>query len=60
MWGKIEGEDFLFMVAHWPSRLGGKEASEFKRIAVGHQMRQIADSVRALRPATKVVDDGGL
>lgn len=55
MWGKIEGEDFLFMVAHWPSRLGGKEASEFKRIAVGHQMRQIADSVRALRPATKVV-----
>ena len=55
MWGKIEGEDFLFMVAHWPSRLGGKEASEFKRVAVGRQMRQIADSVRALRPATKVV-----
>lgn len=55
MWGKIEDEDFLFMVAHWPSRLDGKEASEFKRIAVGKQMREIADSVRALRPGTKVI-----
>ena len=45
MWGTIEGEPFFFMVAHWPSRLGGKEASEFKRIAVGEQMRRIADSV---------------
>lgn len=55
MWGKIDHEDFFFMVAHWPSRLGGKEVSAFKRIAVGRQMRHIADSVRALRPATKVV-----
>ena len=55
MWGKIDQEDFFFMVAHWPSRLGGKEASAFRRIAVGNQMRHIADSVRALRPSTKVV-----
>lgn len=55
MWGKIDDEDFLFMVAHWPSRLGGKEASEFKRIAAGRQMRSIADSVRQLRPDVKVV-----
>lgn len=40
MWGTIEHEPFFFMVAHWPSRLGGKEASEFKRIAVGEQMPQ--------------------
>ncbi|MBQ8672695.1 MAG: endonuclease/exonuclease/phosphatase family protein [Bacteroides sp.] len=55
MWGKIEGEDFLFMVAHWPSRLGGKEASEDKRMAAATQMRQIADSVLQERPQTKVV-----
>lgn len=55
LWGKIEGEDFFFMVAHWPSRLGGKEASAFKRIAVGKQMRSIADSVRQIRPDVKVV-----
>ena len=41
MWGTIDGEPFFFMVAHWPSRLGGKDASEFKRIAVGEQMRRI-------------------
>lgn len=55
MWGTIENEPFFFMVAHWPSRLGGKEASEFKRIAVGEQMRSIADSVMKANPATKVV-----
>ncbi len=55
MWGTIENEPFFFMVAHWPSRLGGKEASEFKRMAVGRQMRQIADSVLKINPATKVV-----
>ncbi len=58
MWGKIENEPFFFMVAHWPSRLGGKDASEFKRIAVGEQMRRIADSVLKADPATKVVAMG--
>lgn len=55
MWGAIENEPFFFMVAHWPSRLGGKEASEFKRIAVAQQMRSIADSVLKASPETKVV-----
>lgn len=58
MWGTIEQEPFFFMVAHWPSRLGGKEASEFKRIAVGEQMRRIADSVLKVNPATKIVAMG--
>ena len=48
MWGTIEGEPFYFMVAHWPSRLGGKEASAPKR-------ERAADSVLRLDPATKVV-----
>ena len=39
MWGRIDDEPFFFMVAHWPSRLGGKDASEFKRIAVGAESR---------------------
>lgn len=58
MWGTIDGESFFFMVAHWPSRLGGKDASEFKRIAVGEQMRRIADSVLKVNPATKIVAMG--
>lgn len=58
MWGTIEGEPFYFMVVHWPSRLGGKDASEFKRIALGEQMRRLADSVLLANPATKIVAMG--
>lgn len=60
MWGTIENEPFFFMVAHWPSRTGGKEPSEFKRIAVAAQMRSIADSVLVANPNTKVVVMGDL
>lgn len=55
MWGTMENEPFFFVVSHWPSRLGGREASEFKRIAVGKQIRHIADSVLKCNPATKIV-----
>jgi len=55
MWGTVEGEPFFFLVSHWPSRLGGKEASEPLRIAAAEQCRRIADSVRRAVPATKVV-----
>ena len=55
MWGTIEGEPFFVLVSHWPSRLGGKEASAYKRNAAAAQCRAIADSVRKINPATKVV-----
>ena len=55
MWGTIDDEPFLFMVAHWPSRLGGKEASAPKRERAAEIMRHAADSVLAINPATKVV-----
>lgn len=58
MWGTIDGEPFYFMVAHWPSRLGGKDASAFKRRALGAQMYRLADSVRRANPAVKVVAMG--
>ena len=55
MWGTIEGEPFYFLVSHWPSRLGGKEASQFKRDACAKQIREIKDSLLRENPATKVV-----
>lgn len=58
MWGTIDGEPFFFMVSHWPSRLGGQQASAFKRNAVAQQMRAIADSVLKVNPATKIVAMG--
>ncbi len=60
MWGTIEDEPFFFLVSHWPSRLGGKEASSPKREAAAAQCRAIADSVRKANPATKVVIMGDL
>lgn len=58
MWGTIDNEPFFFMVSHWPSRLGGQQASAFKRNAVAQQMRAIADSVLKVNPATKIVAMG--
>ncbi len=55
MWGTIEDEPFYFLVSHWPSRLGGKEASQFKRDACAKQIREIKDSLLAENPATKVI-----
>ena len=55
MWGTIDGEPFYFLVPHWPSRLGGKEASQFKRDACAKQIREIKDSLLANNPATKVI-----
>ena len=60
MWGTIEGEPFYFMVAHWPSRLGGKEASSPKREEAARQVKHIVDSVLAANPATKAVVMGDL
>ena len=55
MWGTIEDEPFYFLVSHWPSRLGGKEASAFKREACAAQIREIKDSLLKENPATKVI-----
>ena len=46
MWGTIEDEPFYFLVMHWPSRLGGQQVSEFKRVAAAEIVRRAVDSVR--------------
>ncbi|MEG0807240.1 MAG: endonuclease/exonuclease/phosphatase family protein [Alistipes sp.] len=60
MWGTIDNEPFFFLVSHWPSRLGGKEASAPKRLAAAEQIRGIIDSVQKANPAVKVVVMGDL
>jgi predicted extracellular nuclease len=55
MWGKIDGEDFFFVVSHWPSRRGGQNSSAFLREGLASQIKGICDSVRKENPATKVV-----
>ncbi len=55
VWGKIEEQDFFFMVVHWPSRWSGTNQSEYLRISCATQMRQIVDSVSTIRPDTKFI-----
>ena len=58
MWGTIDGEPFFFLVSHWPSRLGGKEASDPKRMAAARQVRAIVDSVQQADPTVCIVAMG--
>ncbi len=60
VWGTIEGEPFCFFVCHWPSRRGGQQASEFKRVGAAQTVRHAADSIMKLRPETKIVVMGDL
>jgi hypothetical protein len=49
--GEIGGEDFHFMVAHWPSRRGGEKRSRPLRML---------DSIKKTDPAAKIVYMGDL
>ena len=54
MWGKIDGEDFFFLVSHWPSRRGGQSTSAYLREGLAAQIKSICDEVRKANPATKL------
>lgn len=54
-WGTIKNEPVFFMVIHWPSRIGGKEQSEYLRVAAGEQLKAIADSVLRANDDTRVM-----
>ena len=60
MWGTMDGEPFYFMVAHWPSRLGGQQASEPRRVRAAEVMRHVIDSVLTANPATRIVVMGDM
>lgn len=56
--GKLLGEQFYFLVCHWPSR--GGPNSEPNRIAAGKLGRKIIDSVLAVNQNAKVILMGDL
>ncbi len=58
--GKILGEEFHFIVCHWPSRLGGDIASQPNRIAAAQLGRKIIDSILKVNPNAKVILMGDL
>lgn len=57
--GKLAGEDFHFIVNHWPSRYGGGKSSPLREFAASI-VKHIVDSLYAANPKTKLVICGDL
>lgn len=58
--GKIENENFHFIVSHWPSRRGGEKRSRPKRIAAAALAKHSIDSILTTNPSDKVIFMGDL
>jgi len=52
--GNVLGERMHFIVAHWPSRVGGEARSRPLRIAKADIARHIIDSIQEAEPGAKV------
>ncbi len=58
--GKLKGEDFHFMVAHWPSRRGGEKRSRPGRVRAAEIGKAVIDSILAADRTDKVIYMGDL
>lgn len=58
--GKLLGEDFHFMVAHWPSRRGGEVKSQPFRMLAAKKATQLMDSLHKVNPMAKMIYMGDL
>lgn len=54
------GSEVTFFVNHWPSRRGGAEESEAKRVFVAQKLRQLTDSIFAKNAKANIVAVGDL
>jgi len=52
---KGDGAIFHFFVNHWPSRRGGAEASEHRRLWVASHLRREVDVILAANPLEKII-----
>ncbi|MBF1309213.1 MAG: endonuclease/exonuclease/phosphatase family protein, partial [Porphyromonadaceae bacterium] len=53
--GLLLGEPVSFLVAHWPSRVGGEQVSLKRRLYAAEVMRSVTDSLLAADPNNKVI-----
>jgi hypothetical protein len=58
--GILDNEKLHFIVNHWPSRAGGEELSNPKRIRAAQLNKRIIDSLFSLDPYSKIVSMGDL
>ncbi len=54
------GEEFHIFVNHWPSRIGGLEQTEPKRVAVAKLLKSKIDSVQNVNPDANILVMGDL
>lgn len=52
---QADGAIFHFFVNHWPSRRGGAEASEHRRLWVAAHLRREVDLILAANPLEKII-----
>ena len=53
-------EEFHIFVNHWPSRIGGQEQTEPKRIAVAQLLKSKIDSMQKVNPAANIIVMGDM
>lgn len=58
--GKIKNQSFHILVNHWPSRRGGQEESEFRRLAVAKKVKSVVDGIYAKDEDAHVIIMGDL
>jgi len=56
----INREEFHIFVNHWPSRIGGLEQTERKRIAVAQLLKSKIDSVQNVNPEANIIVMGDM
>lgn len=62
VWAKFsqDNESFYVMVNHWPSRYGGQEKSDPKRVAAAKAAKKFIDSLISVDPNSQIVLMGDL
>ena len=58
--GFLDGEEFHFIVNHWPSRRGGEKISSLLRERAAALNLKIIDSLQKINPNAKVISMGDL
>ena len=58
--GYLDGEEFHFIVNHWPSRRGGEKISSLLRERAAALNLKIIDSLQKINPDAKVISMGDL
>lgn len=53
--GDLLGEPIYVMVNHWPSRSGGKQRSETKRLSAAKVTKRVTDSLLRLNPQGQIL-----